>query len=73
MASTHVDIDKAEWTPGIPFYGAAAVYEGRDIVQLKILSDRGQPASDPGSSKDAPGAQDETDPWPGKLGCHFPS
>ena len=40
MASTHVDIDKAEWTPGIPFYGAAAVYEGKEIVQLKILSDR---------------------------------
>ena len=40
MASTHVDIDQAEWTPGTPFYGPAAVYDGRDIVQLKILSDR---------------------------------
>lgn len=40
MASTHVDIDSAAWTPGTPFYGPAAVYEGRDIVQLKVLSDR---------------------------------
>lgn len=40
MVSTHVDLDRAEWTPGIPFYGPAAVYQGRDIVQLKILSDR---------------------------------
>jgi hypothetical protein len=40
MASTHVDLEQAEWTPGVPFYGAAAVYDGKDIVQLKILSDR---------------------------------
>src|SRR6266404_6026870 len=40
MVSTHVDIEQAEWTSGIPFYGPAAVYEGKDIVQLKILSDR---------------------------------
>lgn len=40
MASTHVDIDSAAWTPATPFYGPAAVCEGRDIVQLKVLSDR---------------------------------
>jgi hypothetical protein len=40
MASTHVDVANAEWTPGVPFYGPAAVYHGRDIVQLKMLSDR---------------------------------
>jgi len=40
MVSTHVDIEKAEWTPGTPFYGPAAVYQGKDIVQIKILSDR---------------------------------
>jgi len=40
VVSTHVDIEKAEWTPGTPFYGSAAVYQGKDIVQLKILSDR---------------------------------
>ena len=36
----HVDIDEVEWTPGIPFYGPAARYDGKDIVQLKVLSDR---------------------------------
>jgi hypothetical protein len=40
MASTHVDIEHAEWTSGVSFYGPAAVYEGEDIVQLKVLSDR---------------------------------
>ena len=42
MASIHVDIESAPWTSGVPFYGPAAVQEGRDIVQLKILSDRRQ-------------------------------
>src|SRR5712675_453683 len=40
MVSTHVDIERAEWTSGTPFYGPAAIYEGKSIVQLKILSDR---------------------------------
>jgi hypothetical protein len=40
MASTHVDVAGADWTPGAPFYGSAAVFNGRDIVQLKVLSDR---------------------------------
>ena len=40
MASIHVDIENAEWTSGIPFYGPAARYDGKDIVQLKVLSDR---------------------------------
>src|SRR5207253_9036766 len=40
MASTHVDVAAAEWTSGVPFYGPAAVHDGKDIVQLKILSDR---------------------------------
>jgi hypothetical protein len=40
MVSTHVDIDNTEWTPGTPFYGPAAIHDGKDIVQLKILSDR---------------------------------
>ena len=42
MASTHVDIENAEWTPGTPFYGPAAVYDGKKIIQLKVLSDRRQ-------------------------------
>ena len=40
MASLHVDHTAMEWTSGVPFYGPAAVYDGRDIVQLKVLSDR---------------------------------
>jgi hypothetical protein len=40
MASIHVDIDNAEWISGTPFYGPAAIHDGSDIVQLKILSDR---------------------------------
>src|SRR5580658_4098040 len=40
MASIHVDYETAAWTPGTPFFGPAAIHEGRDIVQLKVLSDR---------------------------------
>src|ERR1700680_2742264 len=40
MASAHVDLSRAEWTAGAPFYGPGAVYDGRDIVELKVLSDR---------------------------------
>ncbi len=42
MASTRVDYAAMDWTSGVPFYGPAAVYQGRDIVQLKVLSDRRQ-------------------------------
>jgi hypothetical protein len=40
MASTHVDVAAAAWTSGVPFYGPGAVHDGKDIVQLKVLSDR---------------------------------
>ena len=40
MASTHVDYTTMEWTSAVPFYGPAAVQDGKDIVQLKVLSDR---------------------------------
>ncbi|MBS0223603.1 MAG: hypothetical protein JSR91_22965 [Proteobacteria bacterium] len=40
MASLHVDPMSLDWTSGAPFYEPAAVYDGRDIIQLKILSDR---------------------------------
>ena len=42
MVSTHVDIEEAAWTPGTPFYGPAATYDGAEIIQLKVLSDRRQ-------------------------------
>jgi hypothetical protein len=42
MASTRVDYTTMEWSSAVPFYGPAAVYGGKDIVQLKVLSDRRQ-------------------------------
>jgi hypothetical protein len=40
MASTHVDVDHAEWISGTAFCGPGAIYEGKEIVQVKRLSDR---------------------------------
>ena len=40
MASMHVDYTTMDWTCAVPFYGPAAVHDGKDIVQLKVLSDR---------------------------------
>jgi hypothetical protein len=40
MASIRIDYTTMEWTSGVPFYGPAATYDGKDIVQLKVLSDR---------------------------------
>ena len=40
MASLQVDYTAMDWTSGVPFYGPAAVHDGKDIVQLKVLSDR---------------------------------
>ena len=40
MRSIHVDVGGAEWTSGVPFYGPSASYDGHDIVQLQVLSDR---------------------------------
>lgn len=40
MASMRIDHTTMDWTSGVPFYGPAAVYDGKDIVQLKVLSDR---------------------------------
>jgi hypothetical protein len=40
MASTHAEPEAMEWRSAVPFYGPNAVHQGRDIVQLKVLSDR---------------------------------
>ncbi len=40
MASTRIDYTAMDWASAVPFYGPAANHEGRDIVQLKVLSDR---------------------------------
>jgi hypothetical protein len=42
VASNHIDVDDAAWTPGTAFYGPEAVHDGKDIIQLKVLSDRRQ-------------------------------
>jgi len=42
MASMHVDHNEMDWTSAVPFYGQAAIYQGKDVVQLKVLSDRRQ-------------------------------
>jgi len=39
MASTRVDYNEMDWASAVPFYGPAAVYQGKDVVQLKVLSD----------------------------------
>jgi hypothetical protein len=40
MASLRVDPAQMDWASAVPFYGPAAIQGGRDIVQLKVLSDR---------------------------------
>ncbi|HTE82700.1 MAG TPA: hypothetical protein VK634_18585 [Reyranella sp.] len=40
MASQRIDYNAMEWSSAVPFYGSAAVHDGRDIIQLKVLSDR---------------------------------
>ncbi len=42
MVSIHVDIEKLEWRLGSAKYGPAAIHDGKEIVQSKILSDRRQ-------------------------------
>src|SRR5882724_5781916 len=40
MESISRDVDAMEWGPAQEFYGTGAVVNGREIVQLKLLSDR---------------------------------
>ena len=40
MASTHIDIETVPWTVGTAFCGPDAIFEGKEIVQVKMLSDR---------------------------------
>ena len=40
MASTHVDYNAMEWASAVPFFGPAAVWQDKEVVQLKVLSDR---------------------------------
>lgn len=40
MSSVRVESARADWSPGQAFFGEHAVYEGRELVQVKVLSDR---------------------------------
>jgi hypothetical protein len=40
MQSISVNTEEMDWTSGVPFYGPGATFDGKDVVQLKILSDR---------------------------------
>lgn len=40
MQSVSINTEDMDWMPGSPFYGPGAVFEGREVVLLKILSDR---------------------------------
>lgn len=40
MASQRIDYNTMEWSSAVAFYGPAAVHDGCDIIQLKVLSDR---------------------------------
>jgi len=39
---SEVDVSRLEWTAGSALYGPASIYEGKEVVSLKILSDRRQ-------------------------------
>jgi len=36
----NVDVAALEWQPGSPWYGPGAVHAGREVIELKVLSDR---------------------------------
>lgn len=40
MQSISVNTEEMDWLPGTPFYGPGAIYQGCEIVHLKVLSDR---------------------------------
>jgi hypothetical protein len=40
MASIRVDIDALPWRAGTDFCGPGAIYDGKEIVQVKLLNDR---------------------------------
>ena len=39
MRSLSMDTETMDWMQGSPFYGPGAIYDDRDVVQLKVLSD----------------------------------
>ncbi|HVC61020.1 MAG TPA: hypothetical protein VND19_11760 [Acetobacteraceae bacterium] len=42
MQLINLDTTTMAWEPGSPLFGEGAIFNGRDVVHLKILSDRRQ-------------------------------
>ncbi len=40
MQSISLNTEDMDWMPATAFYGPGAIFDGRDVVQLKVLSDR---------------------------------
>jgi len=40
MVSIGVDVEAMAWSSATAFYGPQAVYDGKDVIQLKVLRDR---------------------------------
>jgi hypothetical protein len=40
MQSISQNTEDMDWMPGSPFYGPGAIFEGEEVVRLKVLSDR---------------------------------
>jgi hypothetical protein len=40
MSSIRIDSDQTPWSPGSPLFGAGSIHGGRELVQIKVLSDR---------------------------------
>jgi hypothetical protein len=48
MQSISLSTEEMDWVSGKPFYGPGAVYEGREVVQLKVLIGASRAAGLPG-------------------------
>ena len=40
MPTTRVNTNETDWIAGSPIYGPNSIYEGKELVQMKMLSDR---------------------------------
>jgi len=40
LQSLNVDVAALDWQPGSPWYGPGALFEGREVIEIKELSDR---------------------------------
>jgi hypothetical protein len=42
LQSLNVDVAALDWEPGSPWYGPGARFGGREVIEIKVLSDRRQ-------------------------------